>query len=93
MELLSSGVDMRTGSLQEEAIPALFPDLSMYISIGRRTVSEGHGHHLGVVSACKILLAICGIFNNELFKGASPLTRLSLLPNSIRSNRKLLTTV
>jgi hypothetical protein len=35
-ELLSSGVDMRTGSPQEEVIPAIFPELSMYISIGKK---------------------------------------------------------
>jgi hypothetical protein len=40
-ELFSSGVVMRTGSPQEDVIPAIFPDLSRYMSNGKKSCLGG----------------------------------------------------
>jgi hypothetical protein len=40
-ELLSNGVDIRTGLLHDEVIPAIFPDLSTYISNGKKNSFGG----------------------------------------------------
>jgi hypothetical protein len=40
-ELFSSGVVMRMGSPQEDVIPAVFPDLSRYMSNGKKSCLGG----------------------------------------------------
>jgi hypothetical protein len=40
-ELLSNGIDIRTGSLHDKVIPAVFPDLSTYISNGKKNSFAG----------------------------------------------------